>query len=74
MNCSGILSSTIDGGNSWTTITPRVRNGVLTTDPVTPMPTSKPIKTHQLKLADPKPERQPPSTLKPLCGRDILTL
>ena len=36
MNCSGNLSSTIDGGNSWMTIAPRVRNGVLTNDPVTP--------------------------------------
>jgi len=32
-NCSGNLSSTIDGGASWTTITPRAKNSVLTTDP-----------------------------------------
>jgi photosystem II stability/assembly factor-like uncharacterized protein len=36
MSCSGKLSSTIDGGSSWTEIIPGVRNGVLTTDPVTP--------------------------------------
>jgi photosystem II stability/assembly factor-like uncharacterized protein len=35
-NCSGDLSSTTDGGASWTSITPRHRNGVLTTDPLTP--------------------------------------
>ena len=54
MNCSGKLSSILDGGASWTDVTPRVRNGVLTTDPAALVPTSKPIKTHQLKLADPK--------------------
>ncbi len=43
MNCSGTLSSTIDGGASWTAITPRHRNGVLTSDPLTP------VKTMQIK-------------------------
>jgi probable HAF family extracellular repeat protein len=38
-NCSGNLSSTIDGGASWTSITPRHRNGVLTSDPLTPIKT-----------------------------------
>jgi hypothetical protein len=55
MNCSGILSSTIDGGASWTTITPRARNGsnngILTTDPITPPPTPKSLKTIQIKPA-----------------------
>ncbi len=51
MNCSGKLSSTIDGGNTWTAVSPRVRNGVLTTDPVTPVPTPKPMKTIQIKPA-----------------------
>ncbi len=55
MNCSGILSSTIDGGASWASITPRVRNGVLTMDPITPVPVPKPMKTHPLTLANPKP-------------------
>jgi photosystem II stability/assembly factor-like uncharacterized protein len=36
-NCSGRLSSTADGGATLTEITPRVRNGVLTADPVTPV-------------------------------------
>jgi photosystem II stability/assembly factor-like uncharacterized protein len=54
MNCSGNLTSTIDGGASWTTITPRARNGVLTTDPVTPMPATKPMSTLPPKLTDPK--------------------
>ena len=49
MNCSGNLTSTTDGGSTWTAIAPRVRNGVLTTDPVTPTPTSKPLKTIQIK-------------------------
>ena len=37
MNCSGILSSTIDGGATWANIAPRVRNGALTTARVTPV-------------------------------------
>ena len=37
MNCSGELSSTIDGGGSLTSIAPRIRNRTLTTDPVTPV-------------------------------------
>jgi photosystem II stability/assembly factor-like uncharacterized protein len=44
-NCSGILSSTIDGGASWTSSSPRARNGVLTTDPITPLPTPKAMTT-----------------------------
>jgi photosystem II stability/assembly factor-like uncharacterized protein len=55
MNCSGSLSSTIDGGSSWANISPRAHNGVLTTDPITPVPAPKPIKTYPLKLANPKP-------------------
>ncbi len=54
MNCSSGLSSTVDGGATWTAIAPRARNGILTTDPVTPVPTPKPMKTHPIKLADPK--------------------
>ncbi|HMD76246.1 MAG TPA: hypothetical protein VKG86_02610 [Terracidiphilus sp.] len=58
MNCTGNLTSTIDGGATWTNITPRARNGsnngVLTTDPVTPVPAPKPMTTHPIKLADPK--------------------
>jgi photosystem II stability/assembly factor-like uncharacterized protein len=54
MNCSGTLTSTIDGGASWTSIAPRARNGVLTTDPITPFPVPKPLKTKPIKLADPK--------------------
>ena len=49
MKCSGKLSFTIDGGTSWTAITPRVRNGVLTTDPVTPDQTL-PVKTKTIKI------------------------
>jgi photosystem II stability/assembly factor-like uncharacterized protein len=37
INCAGELSATVDGGVSWKTITPRVRNGVLTLDPVAPI-------------------------------------
>src|ERR1019366_3192880 len=35
-NCSGKLQSTGDGGDTWADITPRVHNGVLTVDPITP--------------------------------------
>jgi len=35
MSCRGNLSLTTDGGLSWKLITPRVRNGVLTQDPLT---------------------------------------
>jgi photosystem II stability/assembly factor-like uncharacterized protein len=37
MNCSGELFSTPDGGMTRVVITPRARDGVLTTDPVTPI-------------------------------------
>jgi photosystem II stability/assembly factor-like uncharacterized protein len=47
-NCSGKLSSTVDGGASWTGIAPRARNGVLTTDPVTPSHTF-PIRTKAIR-------------------------
>jgi photosystem II stability/assembly factor-like uncharacterized protein len=50
MNCSEKLSSTIDGGNTWTSIAPRARNGVLTTDPVTPVK-SVPIQMRTIKQA-----------------------
>lgn len=53
-NCSGELSSTNDGGASWAAITPRVRNGVLSTDPITALPTPKSMKAPQVKLANPK--------------------
>ena len=49
MNCSGELSSTNDGGTSWTAITPRVRNGAITQDPVTPNQTL-PMKTNTIRL------------------------
>jgi photosystem II stability/assembly factor-like uncharacterized protein len=49
MNCSGTLTSTINGGATWTAIVPRVRCRVLTTDPVTPLPTPKPLKTIEIK-------------------------
>ncbi|HMD76247.1 MAG TPA: glycoside hydrolase domain-containing protein [Terracidiphilus sp.] len=51
MNCSSGLSSTIDGGATWTAIAPRTRNGVLTTDPVTPLPPQKPLKTIPIKTS-----------------------
>ena len=50
MNCSGKLSSTVDGGSTWTEIAPHIRNGVLTTDPVTHLPTPKPLKTIKIVL------------------------
>jgi photosystem II stability/assembly factor-like uncharacterized protein len=37
ISCSGKLSSTNDGGNTWTSIAPRARNGILTTDPARPV-------------------------------------
>jgi hypothetical protein len=37
--CPGTLFSTRDGGRMWTNITPKVRGGALTADPVTPTPT-----------------------------------
>lgn len=37
MNCSGHLTSTTDGGATWIAITPRVRNGKLTSDLVAPV-------------------------------------
>ncbi|MGA2217222.1 MAG: hypothetical protein ABSG51_04000 [Terracidiphilus sp.] len=49
MNCPGSLSATIDGGNSWTTVAPRVRRGVLTSDAVTPLETLR-IQTHTTNL------------------------
>ncbi len=54
MNCSGTLSATVDGGTTLTDITPRARNGsngVLTTDPIQPAPTPKPLKTIEIKPA-----------------------
>jgi photosystem II stability/assembly factor-like uncharacterized protein len=41
-NCSGTLSSTVDGGANWTDISPRTRAGALTTEPLT---TEVPIST-----------------------------
>ena len=55
MVCSGGLSSTLDGGNSWTMIAPRARNGVLTSDPATPLPAPKSLKTNPIKLENTKP-------------------
>jgi photosystem II stability/assembly factor-like uncharacterized protein len=49
MNCSGNLSSTIDGGTTWTSITPRAHNGQLTIDPVTPI-RRIPIKTKRTRI------------------------
>lgn len=54
MNSHSGLSSTIDGGATWTSIAPRTRNGVLTTDPVTPLPPQKPLKTIEIRPAAPK--------------------
>jgi hypothetical protein len=54
MNCSGVLSSTIDGGVTWTAITPRHRNGVLTSEPITPLQSPKLLNTHPVKLSQPK--------------------
>lgn len=56
MNCPGVLSSTIDGGASWTNIAPRTRNGVPTSDPVTPVK-SVPI---QMKKVAPAAAPVPP--------------
>jgi hypothetical protein len=63
MNCAGELSFTIDGGASWTSITPRIRNGALTQDPVTPIksvpvqmkatPLASPVKTKPMSLVPP---------------------
>jgi len=68
MNCSGNLSSTIDGGATWTAIAPRVRsgslNGVLTTDPITPVPAPKPMKAYPIKLAEPKLPSEPATSVK----------
>ena len=52
MNCAGELSSTIDGGASWTSIAPRVHNGALTQDPVTPVK-SVPGQLKTIPLASP---------------------
>jgi hypothetical protein len=49
MNCSGNVSSTIDGGATWTSITPHAHNGQLTIDPVTPVQRI-PIKTKTTKI------------------------
>jgi photosystem II stability/assembly factor-like uncharacterized protein len=49
MNCADNLSVTLDGGAGWTSIGPRTRNGVLTTDPITPSKTF-PLKTNVIKL------------------------
>ena len=35
-DCQGTLLSTLDGGATWTDITPHFRDGMLTTDPITP--------------------------------------
>jgi len=57
MNCAGRLTSTMDGGATWTGITPRIRSGslndALTTDPVTPLPAPRRMKTNPLQLAAP---------------------
>ena len=48
MNCSGVLSSTTDGGATWTNDYPvRAINGALTTDPVTPV-NSAPIQMKKI--------------------------
>lgn len=47
INCSGVLFSTIDGGMTLTDIAPRARNGVLTTDPVTPVK-SQPVQMKKI--------------------------
>jgi photosystem II stability/assembly factor-like uncharacterized protein len=49
LTCSGALSSTADGGATWTTITPRTRNGVLTEDPATPE-NRTPVQTKAIPL------------------------
>ena len=48
MNCSGNLSSTIDGGAPWINIAPRPRNGAPKTAPVTPSHTF-PIRTKAIR-------------------------
>jgi hypothetical protein len=42
MKCSDGLSATLDGGTTWTNITPRVKNNILTTESITSNATSKP--------------------------------
>jgi hypothetical protein len=61
-SCAGRLSSTVDGDATLTDITPRARNGVLTTDPATPAPTPKPLKTIQIKPAVPRTEPKAANT------------
>jgi photosystem II stability/assembly factor-like uncharacterized protein len=51
MACPGQLSSTGDGGATWSAISPRARNGVLTTDPITPVQTPTPVKAAILNPA-----------------------
>jgi photosystem II stability/assembly factor-like uncharacterized protein len=68
MNCLGKLSSTIDGGATWTTITPRARNGVLTTAPVTPSQ-SVPIQV-KTKHSSIVPAVAPPNHIPYVSGID----
>jgi photosystem II stability/assembly factor-like uncharacterized protein len=49
MNCSGELLATIDGGATWSGVTPHARNGILTTEPVSPRP-STPMQVKTTKL------------------------
>ncbi|MGA7523780.1 MAG: hypothetical protein WBW84_15120 [Acidobacteriaceae bacterium] len=44
-NCSGHLLSTFDAGSTWADIGPRIRDGMPTTDPQTPV-AARPITTH----------------------------
>jgi len=68
MNCSGNLSSIIDGGATATSITPRARNGVLTTDPVTPNQ-SIPIQMN-IKHSSVVPAVAPPNHIPYVSGID----
>jgi len=52
-SCSDGLFSTNDGGASWATVAPRVRNGVFTTDPITPIKT-RPVTMKVIRLVQSK--------------------
>jgi hypothetical protein len=54
-DCSGVLTSTSNGGVTWTAISPRTSNGVLTPDPIA-APTSVPaLQTAGVPVSAPSP-------------------
>jgi photosystem II stability/assembly factor-like uncharacterized protein len=60
---SGNLSATLDGGATWTDITPHLRNGIVTTDPVTPQ-VHRQVRTRVIPPSD--LQNAPPGTASQL--------